>query len=131
MTNKKLSRGVVSHYCYNPGHIRQNCRKLQNKNQRFKSVHYQKSLKSTSTFITTLVESGKINTCFISSSSTWVIESGATDRMAVYLLCSVPPLYLYRYLCRWVNILCPWVKDNSSDSFNHFDLCYEFTTIIF
>ena len=38
-------------------------------------------LKSASTFITTLVELGKINTCFLSSSSSWVIDSGATDHM--------------------------------------------------
>ena len=49
--------------------------------QRFQSVHYQKSLKSASTSIPTLVESGKNNTCFISSSSTWVIDSGAINHM--------------------------------------------------
>ena len=32
MTNKKPSGGVVCHYCHNPGHVRQECRKLQNKN---------------------------------------------------------------------------------------------------
>ena len=79
MTNKKPSGGVVCDYCYNPGHARHNCRKLLNKNRRFQSVHYQKSLKSTSTSITTLAESGKSNTCFLSSPSTWVIDSGATD----------------------------------------------------
>ena len=71
----------MCHYCKNPGHVSRNCRKLQNKNRRFQFVHYQKSLKSASTSITTLVESGKTNTCFISSFSTWVINSGATDRM--------------------------------------------------
>ena len=85
MTNKKPSRGVVCHYSHNLGHVRRNCRKLQNKNRRFKSVHSQKSLKFASTSITTLVESGKTNTCFISSSSssssTWVIDSGAIDDM--------------------------------------------------
>ena len=35
LTNTKPSRGVVCHYCYNLGHVRQNCRKLQNKNQGF------------------------------------------------------------------------------------------------
>ena len=40
-----------------------------------------KSLQSTSTSINTLVESGKTNTCFISSSSTWVIDYGATNHM--------------------------------------------------
>ena len=69
----------MCHYCHNPGHVRLNCRKLQNKNRRFQYVHYQKSLKSTSTSITTLAESGKTSTCFLSSSSIWVIDSRATD----------------------------------------------------
>ena len=72
----------MCHYCHNPGYIRRNCRKLQNKNQRFQSVHYQKSLKSASTSTTTLAKSGKTNTCFLSSSSIWVIDSRATDHMA-------------------------------------------------
>ena len=71
----------MCHYCHNPRYVRRNCRKLQNKNRRFQSFHYQKSLKSTSTSITTLVESSKTNTCFISFSSTWVIDFGATDHM--------------------------------------------------
>ena len=71
----------MCHYCHNPRHVHRNCRKLQNKNRRFQSVHYHKSLKSASTSITTLVKSGKTNTCFISSSSTWVINSGATDHI--------------------------------------------------
>ena len=74
----------MCHYCHNLGHVRQNCRKLQNKNLRFQSVYYQKSLKSASTSITTLAESGKIDksdTCFLSSSSAWVIDSGAIDHM--------------------------------------------------
>ena len=32
MTNKKPLGGVVCHYCHNPGHVRRNYRKLQNKN---------------------------------------------------------------------------------------------------
>ena len=64
MTNTKPPGGVVCHYCHNPGHVRYNCRKLQNKNRRFQSVHYQKSLQSASTSITTLVESGKTNTFY-------------------------------------------------------------------
>ena len=84
MTNKKPSRGALCYYCHNPGHVRQNCRKLQNKNQIFQFVHYQKSLKSTSTFISTLVESGKTNTCLISSSFIRVIDSRATDHMTGY-----------------------------------------------
>ena len=71
----------MCHYCHNPGHIHRNCRKLQNKNRRFQYAHYQKSLKSASTSITTLTESGKTNTCFLSSSSTWVVDSEATNHM--------------------------------------------------
>ena len=71
----------MCHYCHNPKHVRQNCRKLQNKNQRFQSIHHQKSLQSASTFISTLIKSGKTNISFISSSSTWVIDSRATDHM--------------------------------------------------
>ena len=71
----------MCHYWHNPGHVQQHCRKLQNKNRRFQFVHHQKSLQSASTSINTLVESGKTNTCFISSSFTWVIDYGATDQM--------------------------------------------------
>ena len=67
----------MCHYCHNPKHVRGNCRKLQNKNR----IHYKKSLKSAFTSITTLAESGKTNACFLSSSSTSVIDSGATDHM--------------------------------------------------
>ena len=81
MTNKKPSRGVVCYYCHNLRHVRRKCRRLQSKNRRFQSSQYQKSRKFASTSITTLVESSKTNTSFISSSSTWVIDSGATDHM--------------------------------------------------
>ena len=81
MTNKKPPRGVVCHYCHNLGHVRWNCKKLQNKNRIFHFVSYQKSLKSVSTPISTLAKPGKTNTCFLSSSSTWVIDSGVTDHM--------------------------------------------------
>ena len=40
-----------------------------------------KITKFTSTFISTLAELGKTNTCFLSSSSTWVIDFEATDHM--------------------------------------------------
>ena len=56
MTNRKLSRGVVCHYCHNLGHVCHNCRKLQNKNRRFQFVHHHKSLQFASTSISTLVE---------------------------------------------------------------------------
>ena len=71
----------MRHYCHNSGHVRQHCRKLQNKNRRFQSVHHKKSLQYASTSISTLVESSKTNTCFTSSSSTWVIDSGAIYHM--------------------------------------------------
>ena len=71
----------MCHYYHYPGHVHQNCRKLQNKNRRFQTCHYQKSLKYASTSITTVVESGKTNSCLISSSSIWVIDSKATDYM--------------------------------------------------
>ena len=32
LIDTKPSGGVVCHYCHNLGHVRQNCRKLQNKN---------------------------------------------------------------------------------------------------
>ena len=79
MTNQKPSRGVVCHYCNNPRHVRQDCRKLQNINQRFQCAL--ESLKGVSTPSTMLVGSGKPNTCLISSSSKWVIDSRGTDHM--------------------------------------------------
>ena len=81
MTGNKPSKGVMCHYCHNSRHVSQNCRKLQSKYQIFQFVYYQKSLKSTSISTTTLVESGKMNTCLISSSSIWVIDSRAIDHM--------------------------------------------------
>ena len=128
MTNKKPLGGVMCHYCHNPGHIRRNCRKLQIKNRRFHYVHYQKSLKSASTSINTLVESGKTNTCFLSSSSTWVIDFRATDHMIGNS--SFFTTFQSHPSTTTVPV-CPWVRDNSSNSSNHFDLCYEFTTILF
>ena len=63
----------------NPKHVRRDCRKLQNINRRFPYVH--ESLKGVSTPSTMLVGSSKPNTCLISSSSKWVIDSRATDHM--------------------------------------------------
>ena len=43
---------------------------------------YQDSLRSPSTPITTITESGNPNKCLVSSSSAeWIIDSGATDHM--------------------------------------------------
>ena len=93
------SKGVVCYYCHKPGHARQECRKLLNRNRRFESAQvasasntlkqsvvlsadeYAKLLKPASTPTTTLAESGKLGTCLMSSSSNWVIDSRATDRM--------------------------------------------------
>ena len=60
MTGKKPSSGVVCYYCHNPGHVHWDCRKLQNRNQRFPYAH--ESLKGVSTSSTMLVGSGKPNT---------------------------------------------------------------------
>ena len=46
-----------------------------------KFTQYQESLKSQSTPIIVAFESGKSNTCMVSSSSKWVIDSGATNHM--------------------------------------------------
>ena len=81
MTNKKPSGRVGRHDCHKLGHVRWNCRKLQNKNRKIQSSNYKKSLHDASTSITTLVESDKTNTCFISSSSTWVIDYEAIDHI--------------------------------------------------
>ena len=82
------------------------CKKRQNRNQKFKSAHiastteasdqsiqfstaelakfqlYQDSLRSPSTPIIAIAESGNPNKCLVSSSSfEWVIDPGATDHM--------------------------------------------------
>ncbi|XP_071912580.1 uncharacterized protein [Coffea arabica] len=98
---------VVCYYCQKPGHMKRDCKKLQYRNQRTQSAHiastndainheksitisadefakfsqYQESLKSSSTPVTAIAELGKPNTCLVSSSSKWVIDSGATDHM--------------------------------------------------
>ena len=83
-----------------------NCKKRHNRNQKFHSAHiastteasdqsvqflaaelarfqlYQDSLRSPSTPITAIAESGNPNKCLVSSSSSeWVIDSRATDHM--------------------------------------------------
>ena len=82
------------------------CKKRQSRNQKLQSAHvastnaasdhsvqftteelvrfhlYQESLKSSSTPITAIAESGNPNKCLVSSSSSeWVIDSGVTDHM--------------------------------------------------
>ena len=93
------SGGVVCNYCHKLGHTRRECKKLLNRNRRFQSAHvasasntleqlvvlsadaYAKLLKPASTPTTTLAKLGKPDTCLMSSSSNWVIDSGATDHM--------------------------------------------------
>ena len=100
------SGGVVCYYCHKPDHVICDCKKRHNRNQKFQSAHtasttkasnqsvqfsvaelarfqlYQDSLRSPSTPITAFVESGNPNKCLVSSSSSeWVIDSGATDHM--------------------------------------------------
>ena len=82
------------------------CKKRQNRNKKFQSAHiasttkasdqsiqflavelarfqlYQDSLRSPSTLLTAFAESGNPNKYLVSSSSSeWVIDSGATDHM--------------------------------------------------
>ena len=100
------SGGVVCYYCHKIGHVIQDCKKRQSRNQRFPSAHvastneasnqsiqftteelakfhlYQESLKSPSTPITAIAKSGNSNKCLVShSSSEWVIDSKATYHM--------------------------------------------------
>ena len=97
---------VVCYYCRKPGHVIRDCKKLQNRNQRFPSANiassneasnqsvqfsidelarfhlYQESLKSPSTSVTVIVVSSNPKTCPISSSSfEWVIDSRVTYYM--------------------------------------------------
>ena len=67
MIDKKPSGGVMCHYCHNLGHVRRDCRNLQNRNRKFQCAH--ESLKGVSTPSTMFVGLGKPNTCLISSSS--------------------------------------------------------------
>ena len=100
------SRGVVCYYCHKPGHVIRDYKKRKSHNQRLQSTHvastneasdqsvqftteelarfhlYQESLKSPSIPITAIAKSGNPNKCLVSSSSSeWVIDSGATDHM--------------------------------------------------
>ena len=103
------SGGVICDYCHKPGHVLRDCKKRQSQNQRFQSVQfahvastnkalnqsgqftteelarfhlYQESLKSSSTPITVIAESGNPNKCLVSSSSfEWVIDSEATNHI--------------------------------------------------
>ena len=100
------SGGVVCYYCHKSGHVIHDCKKRHNQNHKFQSTYidstteasdqsvkfstaelarfqlYQDSLRSPSTPITAIAESGNSNKCLVSSSSfEWVIDFGATDHM--------------------------------------------------
>ncbi|GMJ03787.1 hypothetical protein HRI_004047900 [Hibiscus trionum] len=94
---------VICHYCHKPGHTKRDCQKLQFKktssahvassidtsssavtisaDEYAKLLHLQDTVKHPSGHVSALVESGKSNTCLVSTSSKWVIDSGATDHM--------------------------------------------------
>ncbi|KAK6131239.1 hypothetical protein DH2020_035020 [Rehmannia glutinosa] len=89
---------ILCRYCHEPGHFKKDCPKLQRKNRFSHSTHlasanaplesvlisaddyakfsqYQETLKSSSSSITAIADSGKPQACLISSSSKWVIDS--------------------------------------------------------
>ena len=92
-TQGQSSGAIVCHYCHKPGHMKRDYRKLQSRNQGFRSAQvasssdasgksitvfaddfakfsqYQESLRTSSTPVTAIAESGKPNTCLVSSSS--------------------------------------------------------------
>ena len=100
------SGGVVCYYCHKPKHMIRDYKKRQSRNQRPQSAHVAstneasnqpvqftaeelarfhlnpESLKSPSTPIVVIAESGNLNKCLISSSSSeWVIDSRAINHM--------------------------------------------------
>ena len=100
------SGGVVCYYCHKPGHVIRDSKKRHTRNQKFKSAYiastietsdqsvqfstaelariqlYQDLLRSSSTPITVIDESGNPNKCLVSfSSSEWIIDSRATHHM--------------------------------------------------
>ena len=100
------SRGIACYYYQKSSHVIRDCKKRHNRNQKFHSAHiastteasdqsvqfsavelarfqfYQNSLRSPSTPITAIAESGNPNKCLVSSSSSeCIIDSGATNHM--------------------------------------------------
>ena len=99
----------MCYYCHEPGHTKRTCRKLQNKTQQPHLAHvetsivvpssssehsitisadefakftqYQGALKNSSPPISAIAELGIPNACLLSSSTQWVIDSGATNHM--------------------------------------------------
>ncbi|XP_075074543.1 uncharacterized protein LOC142162130 [Nicotiana tabacum] len=85
--SRDLKQGEVEcFYCHELGHTIRYCVKLQNKNKRSQYANIATSetispSQSSSPPINTIPESGKTTKCLLSSSSKWVIDSGATDHM--------------------------------------------------
>ncbi|XP_075076365.1 uncharacterized protein LOC142163017 [Nicotiana tabacum] len=85
--SRDLKQGEVECFYYHElGHTIRYCVKLQNKNKRSQYANIATSetispSQSSSPPINTIPESGKITKCLLSSSSKWVIDSGATDHM--------------------------------------------------
>ena len=88
----------MCHYCHKSGHTKRDYRKLQYKRAQYAHVASSPETSEKSIVISvdeyarltqlqeavknqSSPESGKPNTCLISSSSKWVIDSGATDHM--------------------------------------------------
>nr|XP_016476592.1 PREDICTED: uncharacterized protein LOC107798136 [Nicotiana tabacum] len=84
--SRDLKQGEVEcFYCHELGHTIRYCVKLQNKNKRSQYANIATSEtispSQSSSPINTIPESGKTTKCLLSSSSKWVIDSGATDHM--------------------------------------------------
>ncbi|XP_019183663.1 PREDICTED: uncharacterized protein LOC109178490 [Ipomoea nil] len=98
------SSSIVCHYCHKPGYMKMEYRKwLRNRGNSSANVastleafsksimvstdefakfsQYQESLKHSSSSVTSIVDSGNTTTYLLSSSSKWVIDSGATHHM--------------------------------------------------
>ncbi|KAJ9535088.1 hypothetical protein OSB04_un001836 [Centaurea solstitialis] len=73
------SSNVECHYCHEMGHTKFNCQKRLARNQRFLSAHT--VTKDENGPIVAAAETGNSGKCLASSSSKWVIDSGASDHM--------------------------------------------------
>lgn len=89
------AKDVICYYCKEPGHTKRTCRKLQNKQNRQNSAHVAATandtvtisaaeyaqLKSVNPPVSAGIVTGNEATALVSSSSKWIIDSGATDHM--------------------------------------------------
>ncbi|KAK4281681.1 hypothetical protein QN277_013144 [Acacia crassicarpa] len=76
--------GIVCYYCKEPGHTKRYCRKLQQQQQRQRgSAHMAQSSEITDPTPSepTALATGNFDSCLATSSSKWIIDSGATDHM--------------------------------------------------